>query len=176
MLSNGQSSWLQIQRSRVLLLVLSDFLKIVGLERGPLSLVSTTEELLGRNSSSSGLEIRKYGRGDPLGWPRHPLSAKVGTNFTDKQLLVGIVRSRTKATEFSLVLDICSELKDVIWIWYILRSNIFVSYCLNTLQNAFIYNAKCWNECTVNICELVMLRMEVRPAYLSIFPEWVKEA
>jgi hypothetical protein len=28
----------------------------VGLERGPLSLVSTTEELLGRKSSGSGLE------------------------------------------------------------------------------------------------------------------------
>jgi hypothetical protein len=38
--------------------------KVVGLERGPLSLVSTTEELLGRNSSGSGLEIRKYGRRD----------------------------------------------------------------------------------------------------------------
>jgi hypothetical protein len=35
----------------------------MGLERGPLSLVSTTEELLGRNSSS-GLENRKYGRRD----------------------------------------------------------------------------------------------------------------
>jgi hypothetical protein len=30
--------------------------KFVGLERGPLSLVSTTEELLGRNSSGSSLE------------------------------------------------------------------------------------------------------------------------
>jgi hypothetical protein len=38
----------------------------VGLERGPLSLVSTTEELLGRNSSGSGLENREYSRGDPL--------------------------------------------------------------------------------------------------------------
>jgi hypothetical protein len=28
--------------------------------------VSTTEELLGRNSSGSGLENREYGRGDPL--------------------------------------------------------------------------------------------------------------
>jgi hypothetical protein len=37
----------------------------VGLERGPLSLVSTTEKLLERNSSSSGLEIREYGREDP---------------------------------------------------------------------------------------------------------------
>jgi hypothetical protein len=38
----------------------------MGLERGPLTLVSTIEELLGRNSSDSGLENRGYGRGDPL--------------------------------------------------------------------------------------------------------------
>jgi hypothetical protein len=38
--------------------------KVVGLERGPLSLVSTTEELLGRKSSGSGLEIREYDRRD----------------------------------------------------------------------------------------------------------------
>jgi hypothetical protein len=37
----------------------------VGLERGPLSLVSTIEELLGRKISGSGLEIREYGRRDP---------------------------------------------------------------------------------------------------------------
>jgi hypothetical protein len=37
----------------------------VGLERGPLSLVSTIEELLGRKSSGCGLEIREYGRRDP---------------------------------------------------------------------------------------------------------------
>jgi hypothetical protein len=37
----------------------------VGLERGSLSLLSTTEELLGRNSKGSGLEIREYGRRDP---------------------------------------------------------------------------------------------------------------
>jgi hypothetical protein len=34
------------------------FWEVVGLERGPLSLVSTTEELLGSNSSGSGLENR----------------------------------------------------------------------------------------------------------------------
>jgi hypothetical protein len=45
-------------------------IKVVGLERGPLSLVNSTEELLGRNSSGSGLENREYGRGDPLRWPR----------------------------------------------------------------------------------------------------------
>jgi hypothetical protein len=38
--------------------------KVVGLERGPLSLVSAIEELLGRKSSGSGLESRKYGRRD----------------------------------------------------------------------------------------------------------------
>jgi hypothetical protein len=42
------------------------FREAVGLERGPLSLVSITEELLGRNSSGSGQENRKYDRGDPL--------------------------------------------------------------------------------------------------------------
>jgi hypothetical protein len=37
----------------------------VGLELGPLSLVSTTEELLERESSGSGLESREYGRKNP---------------------------------------------------------------------------------------------------------------
>jgi hypothetical protein len=37
----------------------------VGLERGPLSLMSTNEELLGSKSSGSGLENGEYGRRDP---------------------------------------------------------------------------------------------------------------
>jgi hypothetical protein len=37
----------------------------VDLELGPLSLVSTIQELLGRNNSGSGLESRDYGRRDP---------------------------------------------------------------------------------------------------------------
>jgi hypothetical protein len=41
----------------------------VCLEQDPLNLVSTTEELLERNTSGSGLENREYGRGDPLLWP-----------------------------------------------------------------------------------------------------------
>jgi hypothetical protein len=49
------------------------FWEVVGLERGPLSRMSTTEELLGKNSSGSGLENREYGRGDPLRWPRDTL-------------------------------------------------------------------------------------------------------
>jgi hypothetical protein len=49
------------------------FWEVLGLERGPLSLVSTIEELHGRNSSGSGLENQEYGSGDPLLWPRYTL-------------------------------------------------------------------------------------------------------
>jgi hypothetical protein len=41
--------------------------KVASLERGPLSLVSTSEELLER-SSGFGLENREYGRRDPSRW------------------------------------------------------------------------------------------------------------
>jgi hypothetical protein len=37
----------------------------VGLDWGPLSLMGTTDELLGKNSRDSGLENRDYGRRDP---------------------------------------------------------------------------------------------------------------
>jgi hypothetical protein len=65
------------------------FWEIVGLERGPLSLVSTTEELLGKRRGS-GLESREYGRRDPSRWSRDTLyQQKVGTNFADKRLSLG---------------------------------------------------------------------------------------
>jgi hypothetical protein len=73
----------------------------VGLEQGPLSLVSTVE-LLRRKSSGSGLENRSYGRGVLSRCPRvTSLSTKAGTNFVDKRWSLGIVRSWTQATEFS---------------------------------------------------------------------------
>jgi hypothetical protein len=77
----------------------------VGLERGPLSVVSTIEELLGRKSSGSGLEIREYDRRDPSRWPRGTLyQPKLAlTSPTSGGRSVGIVRSRTRATEFNLV-------------------------------------------------------------------------
>jgi hypothetical protein len=74
----------------------------VGLERGPLSLVSTIEKLLGRNSSGSGLENREYGCGNPLRWPRDTLyQLKLAlTSPTGSGRSVGIVRLRTKDTVF----------------------------------------------------------------------------
>jgi hypothetical protein len=71
--STGQSSWLQIQRSGFCSRRYRIFWELVDLERGPLSLVSTTEEPLGRKSSGSGLENREYGRRDPSRWPRGTL-------------------------------------------------------------------------------------------------------
>jgi hypothetical protein len=66
----------------------------VGLERGPLSLVEYTEELLGRNSSGSGLESREYGRRDPSRWPRGNLYPQkmALTSPTSGRRSVGVVR------------------------------------------------------------------------------------
>jgi hypothetical protein len=99
----GKSFWLQIQRSRFDSRRYQIFWDVVGLERGPLSLASTTEELLEWKSSGSGLGNREYDRRDPSRWPR-------GTLYQQKLALTaptsggrsfGIVLSRTQATEFS---------------------------------------------------------------------------
>jgi hypothetical protein len=50
---------------RVRFPVLPDFLRSTWSGTGPLTLVSTIEELLERKSSGSGLESREYGRRDP---------------------------------------------------------------------------------------------------------------
>jgi hypothetical protein len=78
------------------------FWEVVGLERGPISFVTTIEDLLGRNSSGSGLENREYGRGDTLRWPRDTLSPQklALTSQTCGGRSVGKVRLRNKTTEF----------------------------------------------------------------------------
>jgi hypothetical protein len=64
--------------------------KVVGLDRGPLSLVSTTEELLDRKVAAS---VNKTERIRPEGSVRlttwHPLSAQVGNHFADKRRSLG---------------------------------------------------------------------------------------
>jgi hypothetical protein len=65
--------------------------------------VNTFEELLERNSSGTDLENREYGRRDRLRWPSdtlHPKKKLRLTSPTRGGRSVGIVRSRTMATEF----------------------------------------------------------------------------
>jgi hypothetical protein len=110
-LISGQNSWLHIQRSWFDSRRYQIFWEVVGLKQGSLSIASTIEELFGRISSGSGLEIREYGRRDPSRWPR-------GTLYPQKLTLskptscgrsVGIVRSRTQATELNLSFNVALE-------------------------------------------------------------------
>jgi hypothetical protein len=100
--SSDQSSLLQIQRSGFDSRPYQIFWEVVGLERGPISLVSTIEELLEIKSSGSGLESREYGRRIPSRWTRVTIYARqlALTSPTSGGHSVGIVRSRTQATEF----------------------------------------------------------------------------
>jgi hypothetical protein len=95
--SSGQNSWLQIQIFR----------EVVGLERGPPSHVKITEELLEWKCSGSG-----SGKRNTL----YPQKLAL-TSPTCGDRSVGIVRLRTKATEFSL---------GVIWtgpIWFRIQTS-----------------------------------------------------
>jgi hypothetical protein len=99
--SIGQSPWLQIQTcgfdSRS-----DQIFWVEGLERGPLNLGRTIEELLGRKCSGSDLKNREYGHKDLSRWPRgilHPQKL-VLISPTNGGRSVGIVRSQTQATEF----------------------------------------------------------------------------
>jgi hypothetical protein len=97
-----KSSWLQILRQGFDSRHYQIFWEVVGLERGPLSLVSTTEQLLGRKVVALGLENGEYGSRDPLRWPRgilYPQNLAL-ISPTSGGRSVGIVRSRTQVTEF----------------------------------------------------------------------------
>jgi hypothetical protein len=74
--------------------------KLVGLERGPLSLVSTTEELLGRNLAAPVYKTENTAVGirhaDHV--TLYPQKLAI-TSPTSGGRSVGIVRSRTQTTE-----------------------------------------------------------------------------
>jgi hypothetical protein len=96
----------------------------VGLEQGPLSLMSITEELLWRNNSVSGLENREYGRGDPLRSPRDTLFPKKLALISPKcgGRSVGIVRLRIKPL------------------------SLFVLFCLSDRYNSMLHNLRVWKS------------------------------
>jgi hypothetical protein len=98
---SGQSSWLQMQRSGFDSQRYQTFWEVVGLERGPLSLVSTIEEFLESKNSGSGLENRDYRRRGlaALTTRQSPYPQKLAlTSPTSGGRSVGIVRSQTQTT------------------------------------------------------------------------------
>jgi hypothetical protein len=79
--SSGQNSWLQIQRAQRSGLDsrrYQIFWEVVGLEQGPLSLMSTNEGLLERTSRGSGLENLYYAsKGSATLTTGHPSIGKI---------------------------------------------------------------------------------------------------
>jgi hypothetical protein len=68
----------------------------VGLERGPLSLISTIEELLGRNRSQIRFRKSRIRPWNPFPLTiQHTLSATVGISFSDKWCSLGRYSSLT---------------------------------------------------------------------------------
>jgi hypothetical protein len=146
LLSSGQSSWLQIQRSKIDSRRYKFFWDVVGLQWGPLSLVSTIEELLERKCSDFGLEIR-YGRRDPSRWPHNTLYPHMLalTSPTSGGLSVGIVHSRTQATEFSSFKSVSrqrirgrtSEELNSYFIWFLKTgSEVTLSLCYDSRKSS----------------------------------------
>jgi hypothetical protein len=96
--SSGQSSWLQIRRPGF------DFRhyqkqNVVGLERGPLSLVNTTEELLDRKVAATGENTAVGIRHADHVAPSNSKKLAI-TSPTSGGRSVGVFRSRTQTMEF----------------------------------------------------------------------------
>jgi hypothetical protein len=98
----------------------------VGPERRPLSLVSTIEEIFERKSSGSGLESREHAHRDVTVTTWLPLSAKVGTNFANKQRLL---------VRYSLLTDSDSRVQFLVLMFYFITgSRLYLPYVAGTFR------------------------------------------
>jgi hypothetical protein len=100
--SGGQGFWLRIQGFGLDSRRYQVVWEVVGLERGPFGLWSTTGELLEGKGGGCGLESWEYGRREPSRWQcdtLYPQKLEL-TSPTSGGRSVGIVRSRIQATEF----------------------------------------------------------------------------
>jgi hypothetical protein len=104
--SSGQSSSLQFQKSGFDSRRYQMLWEVMGLERGPLSLVSTIEELLGRAAPVTKSEIMTVGirHGYHVTFYLQKLAL---TSSKSSCCSVGIVRSCIQATEFFLLSELC---------------------------------------------------------------------
>jgi hypothetical protein len=133
--SNGQSSWLQVQRSGFDSQCYQISWEVVVLERGPLSLLFTEEKVLKRNNSGSGIESRLYDRRDSSRWLRGNSSPQMLalTSPTSGSRSVGIVLSWTEATEILTPLNF----------EYVPESN---KYCERDELNCWYRKCSCLND------------------------------
>jgi hypothetical protein len=150
--SSGKSSWIQIQRSAFDSRRYQIFWEVVDLERGPLSLVNTIEELLERKSSGSGLEIREYGGRDPSRWPRGTLYPQklALTSLTSGGRSVGIVLPRTHAMEFYFIGVLTTTVLDIICrpVFHLKKKNFTengLNLCLQKKTYWNGYEGKIWS-------------------------------
>jgi hypothetical protein len=168
------------------------FWEIVVSERGPLSLVNTTEELLGRNSSGSGLENREYGRGDPLRWPRVTRCPQklALTSPTRGGRSVGIVHLRSKAMEFVWVTTWASGFlnckyaaltQNYLHCLFTTRNRMKTgckhtkrfSFFLVLVRNGFLWNQIAYKNSNINILSLWLIstdRSLVKRESIVLFP------
>jgi hypothetical protein len=135
------------------------------------SWVQLREELLERNNSGSGLENREHGRKDPSRWPCGTLYPQMLalTTPTSGSRSIGIVRSRTQATEFvlfSLYSVLWSDLTNSVLALYANHQTIPKEYA--NIQRNHTYRTWCSGYIPVSKASPNQHRLFNNTAYLIV--------